>query len=174
MNDLDLRLTTIKRKIREKHIELASPLDDEDVASFEEEHGITLPEDYRRFLVEIGNGGSKGPPLYGLKGLGEMPNDHHREAEEQLAGIKEPFPLTEAWIWENEDDLSEEQEAVIARIGDSGTLVLGTDGCGMYLHLVITGPERGQIWMVCGEGATPLDPRRDFLGWFEDWLLTAK
>jgi hypothetical protein len=36
--------------------------------------------------------------------------------------------------------------------------------------LIVTGPERGNIWFKCGEGITPTIPKRDFLRWFEDWL----
>ncbi len=54
-------------------------------------------------------------------------------------------------------------------VGD-GTLVLGHDGCGMYWHLVITGPERGQVWQITDVGAQPCAPRRDFFSWYEYWL----
>jgi hypothetical protein len=36
--------------------------------------------------------------------------------------------------------------------------------------LIVTGPERGNIWFKCGEGIQPTSPKRDFLRWFEDWL----
>ncbi len=29
--------------------------------------------------------------------------------------------------------------------------MLGTDGCGMYWHLVVTGPHRGHIWNISGK-----------------------
>jgi len=34
----------------------------------------------------------------------------------------------------------------------------------------ITGPERGNIWWICGEDIQPTAPNWDFLQWFEDWL----
>jgi hypothetical protein len=51
-----------------------------------------------------------------------------------------------------------------------GGICLGTDGCGMYWHLIVTGPERGMPWMLAGEGIQPLCPKRPFLQWYEDRL----
>ncbi len=38
---------------------------------------------------------------------------------------------------------------------DHGSIVLGTDGCGMYWHLIVTGEHRGQVWSIGGVGAQP-------------------
>jgi hypothetical protein len=40
----------------------------------------------------------------------------------------------------------------------------------MDWHLIITGPERGNIWLITGEGMQHTNPRRDFLKWYSDWL----
>jgi hypothetical protein len=68
------------------------------VHAFEAEHGIVLPEPYRTFVAEITDGSSSGPPDYGLLGVAEMPDDwgENRPARE----LAVPFPLTEAWLWE--------------------------------------------------------------------------
>lgn len=44
----------------------------------------------------------------------------------------------------------------------------------MDWHLIVTGPERGHMWWVCGEGIAPTDPKMDFLRWYEDWLDGAE
>jgi hypothetical protein len=44
----------------------------------------------------------------------------------------------------------------------------------MDWHLIVTGAERGNVWMLCGEGVVPQDPNRDFLTWYEDWLDGVK
>ena len=40
----------------------------------------------------------------------------------------------------------------------------------MYWFVIVTGPERGNVWMICGEGIQPTAPKRDFLQWYEEWL----
>ncbi|MFE6225561.1 hypothetical protein [Streptomyces sp. NPDC057854] len=36
-----------------------------------------------------------------------------------------------------------------------GSLLLGTDGCGMDWHLIVTGPQRGHVWLIDEIGAIP-------------------
>jgi hypothetical protein len=148
------------REIFASRPEAAPPAGWEAVRSFEAEHGILLPEPYRTFVAEICDGLRAGPPYYGLLPLAHIPSDwgSHRP-ERRLA---EPFPLTAAWLWEDEGDeetLSEQEfEARLDPVFDHGSLLLGTDGCGMYWHLIVTGPQRGHIWQVAGEGAIPFGP----------------
>jgi hypothetical protein len=40
----------------------------------------------------------------------------------------------------------------------------------MYWCVIVTGPERGNVWMISDEGIQPTAPKRDFLQWYEDWL----
>jgi hypothetical protein len=61
----------------------------------------------------------------------------------------------------------------------SGTLPLGTDGDGMDYALVVTGPARGQVWMLTDVGATPVAD--DFGAWIAgrlrpdaEWTLSAR
>jgi hypothetical protein len=163
---LDLTLARISTKLRGRT--LGAPLSLAAVEAFETEHGVRLPEEYRRFLLQSGNGGA-GPPLYGLMRLGEVPRDFDRNGQDQLARLLRPFPLSRYWAWEADEPLNDEHQALRASVGD-GTLVLGHDGCGMYWHFVITGPERGQVWQITDVGAQPCAPRRDFLSWYEYWL----
>src|SRR5918996_2512608 len=44
------------------HFTLNAPLVETEVLAFERQHAIRLPVDYRRFLIEVGNGGA-GPVL---------------------------------------------------------------------------------------------------------------
>lgn len=54
---------------------------EEDVTAFEEEKGIRLPNDYRRFITTIAGAGSQ--PFYGLLPL--------RQKE---STVEQPFPYT--------------------------------------------------------------------------------
>ena len=128
------------------------------VEAFEKSHGITLPEGYRQFVIDIGSGGDYGPPECGLLQPGKMTNN--------LANLSKPFPFTKEWCWEDEENPDEQ---LLEKVGH-GRLILGDDGCGEYWTLIVTGPQRGQIWNLTGEGILPCAPPRDFLSWFEYWL----
>ncbi|WP_351227833.1 SMI1/KNR4 family protein [Streptomyces sp. NPDC002133] len=146
----------------------------EAVRAFEAEHGVVLPEPYRTFVAEITDGSYTGPPDYGLVGLAELPDDWGDDRP--VRDVSRPFPLTEAWLWEEDPRPFEEIEPILDPVFDHGSIVLGTDGCGMYWHLIVTGPHRGHIWNICGEGAAPFgaefgsttgDP--GFAGWVGHW-----
>jgi len=80
--------------------------------------------------------------------------------------MKKVYPFTRPWVWEEGSLSAEGTDDQV----ENGQLYLGTDGCGMDWVLIVTGPDRGNIWFRCGEGITPTSPKRDFLRWFEDWL----
>ncbi|MEU6950515.1 SMI1/KNR4 family protein [Streptomyces sp. NPDC046316] len=168
------------REIFASRPEAAPPAGWEAVRSFEAEHDIVLPEPYRTFVAEICDGLRAGPPYYGLLPLAQTPPDWGSDRPERL--LAEPFPLTTAWLWEaegEEETLSvEEFEARTDPVFDHGSLLLGTDGCGMYWHLIVTGPQRGHVWQIAGEGAIPFGPESPdalmpgipgFTGWATHW-----
>ncbi|MFB7427722.1 SMI1/KNR4 family protein [Streptomyces hydrogenans] len=167
------------RELLASHPEAAPPAGWEAVRSFEAEHGVVLPEPYRTFVAEVGDGLRAGPPYYGLLPLAQTPPDWGAGRPERR--LVEPFPLTEAWVWEDDEDPAlpeEEFEARTSAVFDHGSLLLGTDGCGMYWHLVVTGPQRGHVWQIAGEGALPFgshvaDPPMpgtpSFTGWVTHW-----
>ncbi|WP_225802463.1 SMI1/KNR4 family protein [Streptomyces sp. NK15101] len=170
----------VLREIFASRPEAAPPAGWGAVRSFEAEHGIVLPEPYRTFVAEVCDGLRAGPPYYGLLPLAQTPPDWGADRPERL--LAEPFPLTEAWLWEaegDEEELStEEFEARTDPVFDHGSLLLGTDGCGMYWHLIVTGPQRGHVWQIAGEGAMPFGPRSPealmpgtpgFTGWVSHW-----
>jgi hypothetical protein len=139
-----------------------------DVLSFEALHAITLPDDYRLFITTVGNGGI-GPVAYGLLRLGAVGTDltpDERRYWGELPDVRRPFPFTRHWVWEDGEVSTEGT----AEQPSHGSIMLGTDGCGMYWHLIITGPDRGIPWQVCFEGIQPVCPRRSFTEWYEDWL----
>ncbi|WP_411092190.1 SMI1/KNR4 family protein [Streptomyces sp. 049-1] len=153
------------------------------VRSFEAEHGIVLPEPYRTFVAEICDGLRAGPPYYGLLPLVQTPSDWGPDRPERL--LAEPFPLTASWLWEEEESEEDEEtvsgqelEERIDSVFDHGSLLLGTDGCGMYWHLIVSGRQRGHVWLIDENGAVPFGTRPDaslmpgtpgFAGWATHW-----
>lgn len=162
------RAERIRDKYLAKGFSVEQPASEEFVARFESHHGIELPTAYREFVTKVSNGGI-GPPAYGLVPLSlpkVAPGDLDQNEWESLPNVRKPFPFTKGWVWEN-DELSNEGSSTDV---NCGSILLGTDGCGMDWHLIITGPDRGIPWMICGEGIQPVCPKRDFLDWVDDWL----
>ncbi|SBT92586.1 SMI1 / KNR4 family (SUKH-1) [Streptomyces sp. DI166] len=152
----------------------APPLGWKAVRAFEAEHGIVLPEPYRTFVAETADGSPSGPPAYGLLPLVELPVDWAGDGRDRDLGT--PFPLTETWIWEEDEDPADDIEERIEQVHNHGSLVLGTDGCAMNWHLVVTGPQRGHIWQVTDVGALPFGAHSGFTGgepgfagWVRHW-----
>lgn len=146
----------------------------EAVHAFEAENGIVLPEPYRSFVAEITDGSYAGPPHYGLVSLAELPADWGADRPER--DLSRPFPLTEAWLWEEDPRPDDELGPLLDPVFDHGSVVLGTEGCGMYWHLIVTGPHRGHVWLITGEGACPFGSEfghtgggTGFAGWVRHW-----
>lgn len=170
---------------------LHAPLALPDIHSFEQHHGVTLPSDYRGFLVHVGNGGAG--PFYGIFKLGEMDdNDGCSPWPEGFVGsLSAPFPFAEAW---NDltgrpypDRVSNEQyerdmdafEKTYWRPID-GAIPICHMGCAMRIWLVVTGAEAGQVWLddrASDKGFTPItasgDKRMTFGEWYLAWLDEA-
>lgn len=153
----------IRTKLRARGIALNPTLSEEAVQAFEARHAIRLPAEYRLYVLELGDGGP-GPIEYGVQPLGTMPMAPTPFSD--LSQVCEPFPFTRVWLWDFDEPSNEGSQEDIYR----GGIYLGTDGCAMDWHLIITGPERGIPWMLADEGIQPPCPRRHFLQWYEDWL----
>ena len=85
----------------------------------------------RRCVAEITDGATAGPPDYGMVKLGSLPPAW------QERDLTKPFPLTEAWVWEGDERPDEELRPLLEPIYNHGSLVLGTDGCLEYWHLIV-------------------------------------
>lgn len=176
--------------------EVNEPLTETEVEMFEKKYRITLPEDYRGFLIHVGNGGA-GPP-YGIFRLGEMDDrfDSNRwEENDGFVGVlSEPFPHTEAWNdltgapdydLEDKAEVDRQVEAFEMRYFDAkyvnGAIPICHIGCALRRWLVVTGPERGHIWCDGRADETGLYPlqlpnadRVTFIDWYLDWLRDAQ
>ncbi|MGW9136730.1 SMI1/KNR4 family protein [Streptomyces sp. NPDC055681] len=151
------------------------------VRAFEAEHGIVLPEPYRTFVAEVCDGSTDGPPEWGLLPLAALPAGWRGGGAGR--DLAKPFPLTARWVWADDPWSAEESQPAIDAVSDHGSIILGDEGCGMYWHLVVTGPSRGHIWLVFEDGAVPFGAEFDyepgdaafpngeagFAGWVKHW-----
>jgi hypothetical protein len=131
---------------------LGEPHTEEEVSAYERQHGVRLPEDFRRFLLELGG------KLY--------PNPD----------LAKPFPLTKAW---NEEETEEENETpytkseILGTFHSHGSIYVAHYGCGVEWRYIVTGAARGQMWLIDAvndNAAGPCAPEYDFLRWYELFL----
>lgn len=170
------------------------PLEERELLEFERRQEIRLPEGYRAFLRELGNGGPG--PFYGIHPLGLFDggrDDQPWEADPMAAGrLDRPFPLREAW------NLPAERLTPPAGLGRgealdrwfeafdeeywrpdrlNGAFPICHHGCALRTYLVVTGPERGNVWFDRRADYEGMEPHVDhegrhleFLEWYVRWL----
>ncbi|WP_291559569.1 SMI1/KNR4 family protein [Clostridium sp. UBA2485] len=148
----------IKEKCTAEDIFLGEQLLEQEICLFEKKHDTILPEVYRKFLLEVGDGcdmigGFK------MKSLDMI----DRLISEKLSAA---FPFEDPWIWEDEECPSESR---LLEVGN-GNIELIHIGDAQSYNLIVTGKCRGEIWFFCDVGIQPCCQRQDFLGWFEKWL----
>lgn len=139
----------VKQKIAELKIEIGATLSEEEISRFEKQCHIRLPEAYRLFLQEVGDGCDDMLDGFQLNRLSDI----------EKRNLSSPFLLEEEWIWEADDRpqsvINEEMETKVYQ-GE--------------LELIVTGKCRGEVWSFSDVGVQPCCERQDFLGWFELWL----
>lgn len=155
-------------------------LSEHQVQEAEARYGITLPEDYRRFLLFLGNGGAG--PEYGIFPL-ENSLEH---SVKDIRLLREPFPHVQAWNLTPHDvgqggdnNYAAFEEAYFQETYVQGALQINEVGSGTYTLLVITGRERGYLWSndrASDAGIGPLrgphdrNGRLSFFAWYDRWL----
>jgi hypothetical protein len=178
------------------------PLSEQTVREFETRHHISLPSEYRGFLIHVGNGGAG--PAYGLFKLGEMDDGFEHEPWNENDGfigvLSQPFPHTSPWndlseepiydeSWKNDPEQEDEyyrqvdlwEERVYWNTANiNGAIPICHLGCALRQWLVVTGPEAGNVWDDYRADRGGLEPlqrpgqeRVSFLQWYRLWLDDA-
>jgi hypothetical protein len=154
--------------VQQHRFELGAPLPEAAVADFEARHGVLLPEAYRLFVTEVGDGGAG--PGYRLDRLGELCDrvcrpGHLAQASPYLPG---PRYLGD-WAERYEDPPGPDQNFL------RGTLAIANHGCSLSTCLIVTGPARGRLFNLDVEGHVGpyVVEDVDFLAWYERWLDEA-
>ena len=131
--------------------------------AFESAHRVSLPAEYRDFLLRVGNGGAG--PKYGVYPLGTC--DGKPLPEHVLSALSKKFDPCKAEDWEPRS------RAHIMK----GAMIVATEGCARWFWLVVSGPNAGEVWFdaradghapeqLLDDAAEPLTFRR----WFDAWL----
>ncbi|MGI8504332.1 MAG: SMI1/KNR4 family protein [Hassallia sp.] len=174
-------------------------LEEAQIEAFEVKYNIRLPSEYRNFLLEVGNGGTG--PGYGLYRLPGLENENEITAipsKKNEGLLCKPFLLKEAWNDLNlmiKDKADTENNPYFDSKFVQGTITIAHYGCGIYAMLVVSGEQKGKIWIddrtndggiypatlnfchyfhaddpddfqSCEEEQEPLS----FYDWYEDWL----
>lgn len=155
----------------------------EDIREFEGRYDLALPDCYRSFLLEVGNGGisyaeSAAGPFYGIYPLGKHLNEIIDSPEQFLRNPPAIWPNMSDEHWSElsrringDDDISDEDfDAELNRLY-SGIMPLGSQGCA-YLHgLVVAGDHSGKVVNIDLDRTKPRFCFEDnFLDWYERWL----
>jgi hypothetical protein len=149
-----------------------------DLAAWEAANGVSLPEAYRLFLLEIGNGGMMPGSYCDFK---MWPLDPTKVD----AQLREPFPISKDRFEQRMARLRTEGRGddpfLFPELSEyweegwpPGCLRLGHYPSYDSVYLVVSGDLYGMVWCAVDGGVPELDQQGkpfDFLGWFEDVLL---
>lgn len=154
---------------------LNPPIDPEELDQLETRWGVTVPEPYRSFVLELGDGGP-GPGPCGLFRIdrSNLGRDYD-EAELDRTFFATPWPHRGTWndhasvTSQTPDD--EDYLDYFSPRWVTGSLNISHQGCGYMIRLVVTGDARGQLWedARCSDGGL-LPLGCDFGEWYMTWL----
>ena len=169
---------------------LDAPIEIKEVETFEKKYNISLPDGYKVFLTQIGNGGyeyksqvgnSGAGPYYGIFKLGHK--NHFcmgypsNPTLEYLT--KEPFfnskTTKEDWdkISENmSEDITDDEYDKEFEKAYAGILTIGACGCAGYMGIMLSGENTGGIVHIYDEieYCPQFAQETNFLDWYENWL----
>lgn len=173
--------------------ETPSPLSESEVFAAERQFGVTLPNGYRQFLLHVDSGGA-GPVDMRRLALGDAGWGWENDPETDLTALFEPFPDQHVYIEEYADFYTKQppstpenridwyaREKELLRRQTSGAVYLGDEGHGLSVLLVISGPERGNVWFDRRNTSDEIIAlrRRDgapasFTDFYVDWIQAAE
>ena len=158
--DYEKVIKRIQGKVDTLGIKMGKCLSEDEIAAFENYHNVRLPQAYRIFLKNVGNGCKH---MFEDRQLNDLKNSPCQEPSK-------PFMLEKFWLWEDDERAS---DIIKAEMNDKvyrGNIELINLGCCMSYNLIVTGKCQGEVWNFTDVGVQPCCERQDFLGWFELWL----
>ncbi|KAK9701439.1 hypothetical protein K7432_011707 [Basidiobolus ranarum] len=155
------------QRLYDEDIYFEPPLDEFQIVEFERDNFIRLPEDYRAFLIHIGNGSSETfGQAEGILPLDEAPHRYPVPQSELRALMSLPFPLSNDHNYQTNIEGEELNQ---------GHLVIGYDDYETFYILIIEGPCRGEIWQrKLDFGFVRCACRAGLFSWLEDRFMSLK
>lgn len=152
------------------------------ILKFENEYSLSLPECYKAFLLNIGNGGkshrkSAAGPGYGIFPFGTNIEEFvYSNPENSLKEDCRIHPEMSDDFWKDlnkkiDEDISDKDfESELGKIF-GGILPLGTEGCTYYYGLILNGESKGRVVNIDIDRRKPYFAfESNFLDWYERWL----
>jgi hypothetical protein len=164
--------------------ELSPPAKPEEVLQFEQKYAIELPECYKSFILNIGNGGisyedSAAGPYFGIYPLGRNVNELiFNNPEKYIKNECLIFPEMSGDYWNTltrktdhyEEITDEEYETETGKLY-GGILPIGSQGCSFLHGIILNGKYRGHVVNLDLERHKPQFAfEKNFLEWYERWL----
>ena len=167
--------------------EFRKPLKEGIISDFEKKYNVKIPYEYKLFLLEVGNGGAG--PFYGIEPFENcLFSNLDYLNENYLLNPSIPFPYTDEWNIEFDNDYSDENEELIEEFENeyfdnkhiTGLIRICNFGCGHYINLVVNGEEYSHIWSddrSSDYGIYPFNyysknkkERLSFFDFYEQWI----
>lgn len=168
----------------EKHkYVIHKPVSEADILRFEATHSVSLPDSYKIFLMQIGNGGvsyakSAAGPFYGIFPLGEHTHELVDEPKKYFSMPVNIYPGMTEEYWQglvegavsrydlSEDEYDEEMGRIYA-----GILPIGSQGRAFVHGLLLNGEHKGRVVNLDLDLQIPQFAfESNFLDWYERWL----
>jgi tetratricopeptide (TPR) repeat protein len=154
------------------------PIPEAEISKFELRNNIRLPEEYRNFITNIGNGGIG--PISGIEPLDVSADNKNLQLPwTNPTNFNELYKYDDAVESEDEydervDALFDDENSVESAIYDAkdhGVITIANDGCGANVILVINGENKGELWLDLTNNEDGLVfLTKSFLGWYLNWL----
>ncbi|MFT6138201.1 MAG: hypothetical protein ACJAUJ_001292 [Salibacteraceae bacterium] len=159
------------------------PASNNEAEEFEKKYNVKLPECYKTFLTEIGNGGvsymnSSAGPFLGIFPLGVGTNELIGQPEKYFSNNCVLEPNMSDDFWQNliakleiDEDISDEDYEFERAKVFGGILPIGSQGC-TYLHgIILNGAYKGKVVNLDMDFQKPkFTHENNFLDWYERWL----
>lgn len=165
---------------------LEETISEDAILKFENDYAVSLPEEYKLFLLHIGNGGvsyqnSAAGPSYGIYPFGDHIDEFVYDNPENFLEkrcVIYPKMTDEYWqeltkkIDENDDISDEEFDEELGKMF-AGIMPIGSQGCSYYCGLILNGDFKGRVVGIDLDRQKPYFVyESNFLDWYERWLDT--